>query len=71
MTKKKKDTIDYPENKRLKRMQTKANRIYKEMVNAIKDSDEAHMRFHSRSTEYAGLLLEIEAEAKMPNFGER
>jgi len=67
----KKEEIEYPENKRLKRMQAKANRIYKEMTTAIRDSDEAHARFHSRSVAYAKLLLEIEAEAKMPNFGER
>ena len=69
--KEKKDTIDYPENKRLKQMQAKANELYKEMTQALKDAEEAHVRFHSRSKAYAELLKKIEYEAQMPNFGER
>lgn len=63
--------IDYPENKRLQKMKRKANRLYKNMTLALKDSEQAHTRFHLMSSQYAKLLLEIEAEAQMPNFGER
>lgn len=65
------DGIDYPENKRLKKMKRKANNLYKEMTQALTDAEEAHKRFHSKSTAYAKLLKEIEVEAQMPNFGER
>lgn len=68
---KKEKKIDYPENKRLIRMQEKANRLYKKMTQALKNAEEAHTQFHKRSATYAKLLKEIEAEAKMPNFGER
>lgn len=56
--------IDQPENKRLKCMKIKANRLYKEMTRELKGTEETHIRFHSRAKEYAKLLLEIEAEIK-------
>lgn len=63
--------IDYPENKTLLKLQRRANRQYKVMTQALKDAEEAHLRFHATSNKYAETLKAIEVEAKMPNFGER
>jgi hypothetical protein len=65
------DGIEYPENKRLKVMKERANELYKDMTHAIKDGEDAGLRFHKYSKAYAECLKEIEIEAQMPNFGER
>lgn len=72
-TKKKADKpgFEYPENKTLKKLQRKGNQQYKEMCRAIEDAEDAHQRFYKTSKAFAGTLKEIEAEALMPNFGER
>lgn len=63
--------IDYPENKRLKKMQAKANRQYKKLKGTMDAITELHTAFARQSVAYAGTLSEIENEAIMPNFGER
>lgn len=63
--------IDYPENKRLKKLEAKANRQYRKLKGTIDQIDELHKAFTKQSINYADTLLEIEKEAKTPNFGER
>lgn len=69
--KKKEGGIEYPENKRLKKMQAKANRQYKKLKGTMDAITELHTDFTKQSIAYAKTLVEIEDEAKMPNFGER
>lgn len=69
--KKEEAKIDYPENKRLKKLKQKSNKIYKAMVKASEDAKEAHTRFQKESLKLAEVFKEIEEEAMTPNFGDR
>jgi len=57
MTKKK---TEY--QKKLKRMKIKANKLYKEMTNAIQDINISVENFYKRSNKYAKSLKNIEEE---------
>lgn len=50
------------QEKKIKRLKAKANRLYKEMSRSLKDAEETHAQFHKRSTTYANVLKQIEIE---------
>ena len=50
----------------LEKLKRKANKLYKEMTRALKDTEDAHRRFHKYSGKYAETLKEIEAEVQNP-----
>ena len=56
----KKKTTEH--QKKLKRMKMKANKLYKEMTNAIQDINISVENFYKRSNKYAKFLKNIEEE---------
>ena len=54
------------ENKHLKYLKSRANRLYKDMTQAMKNAEEEHKDFHEASRKYAKVLLQIQEEIKNP-----
>lgn len=55
------------ENKKIERLQVRANNLYRELINAIQAVDNATKRFYEKSSKYAKLLKKIEEEAIKKN----
>lgn len=50
--------------KKIDKMKIRANNLYRGIIRAIQDIDEATKRFYKKSSDYAKLLKKIEEEIK-------